>query len=410
VNLSGAALTIEGLRKHFGPAMAVDGVSVDLVAGEHLALIGPSGCGKSTMLLLIAGLLRPDGGTVRIGDRTVADAAGAWVEPDRRRVGMVFQDYALFPHLTVAANIAFGLDRLPRSERAARVAEVLGLVSLEDLSGRYPHELSSGQQQRVALARSLAPEPDVILLDEPFSNLDRALRDNLRAETKRVLRRAGATAVLVTHDHSEALGFGDRVAVMRAGRLLQVGAPEEVFELPDDSFVAEFLGVADFLPAQRVDERTVLSDLGALGPLPVPASGTLSVMVRPHELTFEPDPGGRATVTGREYQGTSTLYELTLDSGERLASRQAPEVAYPLGTRVRPKAAEGKVPVLFCDGRRIWPPVPHREPPGNGDHGLEPTGEDLEDGVEMGVCAGGGDVVGGGLRQRQPGGRGQEPG
>ncbi|MDQ3943596.1 MAG: ATP-binding cassette domain-containing protein, partial [Actinomycetota bacterium] len=149
MSLSGAALAVEGLHKRFGAATAVDGFSLNLVAGEHLALIGPSGCGKSTVLLLIAGLLRPDAGGVRIGDRTVA-GDGAWVEPDRRRVGMVFQDYALFPHLTVAANIAFGLDRLPRAGQAARVAEVLGLVGLEGLSGRYPHELSSGQQQRVA--------------------------------------------------------------------------------------------------------------------------------------------------------------------------------------------------------------------------------------------------------------------
>jgi iron(III) transport system ATP-binding protein len=406
MNLSGATLAVESLHKRFGPATAVDGVSLDLVAGEHLALIGPSGCGKSTLLLLIAGLLRPDSGLVRIGDRTVA-GAGAWVEPDRRRVGMVFQDYALFPHLTVSANIAFGLDRLPRAEQGARVAEVLGLVGLEDLAGRYPHELSSGQQQRVALARSLAPEPDVILLDEPFSNLDRALRDNLRAETKKVLRRAGATAVLVTHDHSEALGFGDRVAVMRAGRVLQVGAPEEVFELPEDSFVAGFLGVADFLPARRADTQTVESDLGPLGPLPVPESGELTMMVRPHELTFEPDAGGRATVTGREYQGTSTLYELTLDSGERLASRQSPEVTCPVGTRVRPRVVEGKVPVLFCDGRRIWPPVPEQAPVDSG--GLTEK-EEPRDGFEMGVGAGRGDVPGRGLRRGRHGGDGDEPG
>jgi iron(III) transport system ATP-binding protein len=405
MKLSGAALAIEGLHKHFGLSTAVDGVSLDLVPGEHLALIGPSGCGKSTMLLLIAGLLRPDRGVVRIAERTVA-GEGAWVEPDRRRVGMVFQDYALFPHLTVAANIAFGLDRLPRGEQATRVTEVLGLVGLEDLARRYPHELSSGQQQRVALARSLAPEPDVILLDEPFSNLDRALRDTLRLETKKVLRRAGATAVLVTHDHSEALGFGDRVAVMRAGRLLQVGPPEEVFELPEDSFVAGFLGVADFLPAQRVGQ-TVLSDLGPLGPLPVPDSGELSVMVRPHELTFAPDAGGRATVTGREYQGTSTLYELTLDSGERLASRQGPEVTCAVGTRVRPRVVEGKVPVLFCNGRRIWPPA-SPAPPG-ADRQTD-TGEDPDDGAEMGVCAGGGGVAGGRLRRRRQGGAGQGPG
>ncbi len=407
MNLSGAALAIEGLHKHFGPSTAVDGVSLDLVAGEHLALIGPSGCGKSTMLLLIAGLLRPDAGVVRIGDRAVA-GDGAWVEPDRRRVGMVFQDYALFPHLTVAANIAFGLDRLPRGEQATRVNEVLELVGLEELSARYPHELSSGQQQRVALARSLAPEPDVILLDEPFSNLDRALRDSLRVETKNVLRRAGATAVLVTHDHSEALGFGDRVAVMRAGRLLQVGPPEEVFELPDDSFVAEFLGVADFLPARRVEGQMVLSDLGRVGPLPVPDSGELSVMVRPHELNFEADAGGPATVTGREYQGTSTLYELTMDSGERLASRQAPDVACPVGTRVRPRVVAGKVPAVFCDGRRIWPPATRPAPAGD-DRQTE-TAEEPGDGLEMGVCAGGGGVAGGRLRGGRQGGHGEEPG
>jgi iron(III) transport system ATP-binding protein len=406
MKLSGAALSIEHLCKRFGPATAVDDVSLRLVAGEHLALIGPSGCGKSTMLLLIAGLLRPDAGVVRIGERTVA-GGGAWVEPDRRRVGMVFQDYALFPHLTVAANIAFGLDRLSRGEQAARVAEVLGLVGLEDLAGRYPHELSSGQQQRVALARSLAPEPDVILLDEPFSNLDRALRDSLRVETKKVLRRAGATAVLVTHDHSEALGFGDRVAVLRAGRLLQVGAPEEVFELPQDSFVAGFLGVADFLPARREGPGRVVSDLGPLGPVSVPASGELAVMVRPHELTFEPDAGGPATVTGREYQGTSALYELTLDSGERLASRQAPEVTCPVGTRVRPRAVEGKVPVLFCDGRRVWPPVSDRAPGGSGERTEE--GEP-RDGYEMGVGAGRGGLPGRGLRRGRHGGDGDEPG
>jgi len=354
MNLAGAALSLQGLHKHFGPTAAVGGVSVDLAAGEHLALIGPSGCGKSTMLLMIAGLLAPDGGVVRIGDRTVS-GDGAWVEPERRRVGMVFQDYALFPHLTVAANIAFGLNRLPRRDQAARVSEVLALVGLEALSGRYPHELSSGQQQRIALARSLAPAPDVILLDEPFSNLDRALRDTLRTETKAVLRRAGATAVLVTHDHSEALGFGDRVAVMRGGRVLQIGSPQEVFELPEDLFVAGFLGAADFLAARRTGGDTVDSDLGPVGPLSVPAEGELALMVRPHDLIFEADEKGWATVSSREYQGVSTIYELTLDSGTRLVSRRDPDVAYPLGTRVRPRLAEGKVPALFCDGRRIWP-------------------------------------------------------
>ncbi|MGH9037958.1 MAG: TOBE domain-containing protein, partial [Acidimicrobiia bacterium] len=183
--------------------------------------------------------------------------------------------------------------------------------------------------------------------------------------------------------------------------------PEDVFELPQDSFVAEFLGVADFLPARRVDDRTVRSELGPLGPLDLPASGYLSVMVRPHELTFEADADGPATVTGREYQGTSTLYELTLDSGERLASRQAPEVACPLGTRVRPRAVAGKVPVLFCDGRRIWPPVVDQSPAGNGGRTER---EEPGDDVEMGVGAGRGGVPDRRLRRGRTGGDGEESG
>ncbi len=361
---TGAALHLDGLVKHFGGMQAVDGVSLELAAGEHLALIGPSGCGKSTMLLLIAGLLAPDRGVVRIGARTVA-GQGTWVDPDQRRVGMVFQDYALFPHLTVIANIAFGLNKLGKAERSARVSEVLALVGLEELAGRYPHELSSGQQQRVALARSLAPEPDVVLLDEPFSNLDRALRDGLRVETKAVLRRAGATAVLVTHDHSEALGFGDRVAVMKGGRLLQMGTPEDVYEHPEDRFVAGFLGAADFLPAQRDGVGRVQCELGSLAGFilgEVRSDGELCVMVRPHDLTFDVDDTGPATVTFREYQGSSTLYQLTLDSGRRLQSRQAPGVTCPPGARVRPRLVEGSVPAVFRDGRRVWPPVLDTEP------------------------------------------------
>ncbi|HET9771241.1 MAG TPA: ABC transporter ATP-binding protein [Acidimicrobiia bacterium] len=350
------ALRIDELSKTFSDVTAVDRVSLDLATGEHLALIGPSGCGKSTILLMIAGLLAPDGGEIRIGDRLCA-GGGAWVEPDRRRVGMVFQDYALFPHLNVSANIAFGLDRHPKDYRRKRVDEVLGLVGLEALAGRYPHELSSGQQQRVALARSLAPDPAVVLLDEPFSNLDRTLRESLRVETKAVLRRAGATAVLVTHDHSEALGFGDRVAVMRGGHVLQIGSPEDLFDFPEDEFVATFLGSADFLPAARDSAGTVTSAVGPIGRLDLPAGGDLAVMVRPHEVTFEPDPAGPATIATAEYQGSTVVYEITLDSGQRLSCRRSPSPRYEPGTRVRIGLLEGYPPVLFHEGRRIWPAI-----------------------------------------------------
>lgn len=348
------SLNLDGLYKRFGDVPAVDGVSLDIATGEHLALIGPSGCGKSTILLMVAGLLEPDGGEIRIGEQLAA-GGGAWIEPDRRRVGMVFQDYALFPHLTVNANIAFGLDRLPKPERRKRVEEVLALVGLEALSARYPHELSSGQQQRVALARSLAPDPAVVLLDEPFSNLDRSLRESLRVETKAVLRRAGATAVLVTHDHSEALGFGDRVAVMRSGHVLQIGSPEELFDFPENEFVATFLGSADFLPAQRARDGVALSDVGPIGPLDLPPEGELAVMVRPHEVTFEADASGPATIAGLEYQGATVLYDLVLDSGPRLSCRRAPSPRFEPGTRVRIGLHEGHPPVLFHEGRRIWP-------------------------------------------------------
>ncbi|HKY75407.1 MAG TPA: ABC transporter ATP-binding protein [Acidimicrobiia bacterium] len=348
------SLKLDTLAKRFADVAAVDGVSLDLADGEHLALIGPSGCGKSTILLMVAGLLAPDGGEIHLGNRRVA-GAGTWVEPDKRRVGMVFQDYALFPHLTVSGNIGFGLDRLTKQERAHRVQEVLSLVGLEALSGRYPHELSSGQQQRVALARSLAPDPAVVLLDEPFSNLDRTLRESLRVETKAVLRRAGATAVLVTHDHSEALGFGDRIAVMRSGHILQIGSPEELFDAPSDEFVATFLGSADFLPARRADGGKIESEVGTFGPFEISAEGDLAVMVRPHEVTFDADSAGPATIAGREYQGSTVLYELTLDSGSRLSCRRAPSPRFEVGARVQVRLIEEYPPVLFSEGRRIWP-------------------------------------------------------
>lgn len=372
-----AAVRLNRLEKHFGASRAVDGVSLDVDEGEHLALVGPSGCGKSTMLLLIAGLLAPDAGEVGIGGRAVA-GAGTWVDPHQRRVGMVFQDYALFPHLSVAKNIAFGLNRLARSEQATRVRDVLGLVGLDALARRYPHELSSGQQQRVALARSLAPAPDVVLLDEPFSNLDRTLRDTLRAETKAVLQRAGTTAILVTHDHSEALGFGDRVAVMRTGRLLQVDTPEDIFEFPDDDFIATFLGEADFLPAHRHDDGMVRSDIGVIGPMTSPAGGELRMMIRPHELTFDVDEHGTATITGRDYQGAHVLYELTLDSGQRLHSRRPSSVRCGVGMRVRGRFSEGEAPALFNDGRRIWPErsLATRRSHANGDKDLDGRSRD----------------------------------
>jgi len=225
----GTAIRLEGVTKRFGDVSAVRDASLDVAGGEILALLGPSGCGKTTLLRTIAGFERPDAGTIEVGGRVVAGAA--WAPPEARGVGMVFQDYALFPHLTVAENVGFGLAR---RDRATRVPALLALVDLCGLGARYPHELSGGQQQRVALARALAPAPRVVLLDEPWSNVDPQLRAELRAEVSAVLRPLHVTAILVTHDREEAFSVADRIALMRDGSIVQVGTPEELYFAPVD--------------------------------------------------------------------------------------------------------------------------------------------------------------------------------
>jgi iron(III) transport system ATP-binding protein len=236
------SVSLTHVSKSFGPTRAVEDVSLELRPGELVGVLGPSGCGKTTLLRLIAGFERPDAGEVVVGGRPVA-AGRTFVAPEKRRIGMVFQDYALFPHLTVERNVAFGLRRRG-DERAQRTLE---LVGLQHKAGRYPHELSGGERQRVALARALAPEPDVVLLDEPFSSLDATLRGDLRREVELILREAGATTLLVTHDQEEALSLVDRLAVMRDGRIVQVGAPQEVYAQPASRWAAQFVGEVNVL-------------------------------------------------------------------------------------------------------------------------------------------------------------------
>jgi iron(III) transport system ATP-binding protein len=236
-------LSLHRVTKAFNSVLAVRDLTLDVKPGELLALLGPSGSGKTTVLRLIAGLERPDRGSIVIEGKVMVDAErGVWVPPERRNVGVVFQDYALFPHMTALQNVAFGLHRLRRRERKQRALAVLERVQIAHLAGRYPHELSGGEQQRVALARALAPEPRVLLLDEPFSNLDRSLRGQLRSEVRALLKQLSITTVFVTHDQQEALELGDRLAVLNAGCLEQVGLPEELLEHPKTRFVAEFLG------------------------------------------------------------------------------------------------------------------------------------------------------------------------
>ncbi len=299
------AVVVEGLH-----AGILRDVSLEVRAGELLTLVGPSGCGKSTFLRVLAGLLDPTAGSVRIGDRLVAGAGVRPVPPERRRVGLVFQEHALFPHLTVAENVGFGL---PRRERRAEVPALLELIRLGALAGRYPHELSGGEQQRVALARALAPRPDVVLLDEPFAALDPGLRAELREQVVGVLRARAATAVLVTHDRDEALAVGDRVAVLHGGRLEQLGEPEEVHDRPATAFVARFVAGADLVPLWP-DADHWTSEVGPVRlETPPPPARDVALVVHHHDLALEP--GGPARVIARTYGRGVHHYRLRLPSG-----------------------------------------------------------------------------------------------
>lgn len=239
------SVSFDNISKRFGKTLAVDGVSLDIKAGELFFLLGPSGCGKTTCLRMCAGFEQPDAGVLRFGERDMTR-----VPPHKRNAGMVFQNYALWPHLTVKGNVEYGLKvrRTPKPEREKRVREALEMVQLENLAERYPSQMSGGQQQRVALARALIIRPDVLLLDEPLSNLDAQLRLELRAEIKNLHAQSGATALYVTHDQEEALSIADRIAVLKDGVLMQVGAPRDLYRRPNSKFVAEFLGEMNFLP------------------------------------------------------------------------------------------------------------------------------------------------------------------
>jgi len=322
------AVEVHALARSFGGRPAIDGVDLRLEQGGFLAVLGPSGSGKTTLLRLIAGFERPDAGSVRIGGRAVA-GGGDWVEPEARRVGMVFQQGALFPHLTVAGNVGFG------ATRPERVRECLDLVGLDRRSADYPHELSGGERQRVALARALAADPAVVLLDEPFSALDAGLRERLREEVAAILRAAGASTLLVTHDQSEALSLADAVAVLRDGRLEQVGTPEAVYERPSSHWVAEFLGEADIVSGTARDGYAEC-ELGrfAVGP---DLSGDVVLVIRPESVAIGHRPGrdaDRALVVGRSFYGHDQLVQVELPSGLRLRSRRLGFPAWHPGDRV----------------------------------------------------------------------------
>ncbi|HEY6778597.1 MAG TPA: ABC transporter ATP-binding protein [Thermoleophilaceae bacterium] len=334
---------LEGVSKSFGALHAVREVTLEIDQGELMAVLGPSGCGKTTLLRTIAGFERPDTGSVVVAGREVA-GPGRFVPPERRRIGMVFQDYALFPHLTVKANVAFGLAARPRDEREPLTRRTLELVGLQHKADRYPHELSGGERQRVALARAMAPEPALVLLDEPFSSLDASLRAGLRREVELILRDAEATALLVTHDQEEALSLADRLAVMREGRIVQVGAPEEVYVRPASRWAAQFVGEVNVL-AGVAHGTGVETELGVFD-LRAPASGSVHVAVRPEQLELRADHDGNAEVVAREFRGHDVLYRLRHEAG-RVVLVQLPSLElHEVGERVFVRPAASAVTTL----------------------------------------------------------------
>ena len=309
-------LRLEDIRHSYGPKEVLRGITIEVAPGEIVCLLGPSGDGKTTLLRLVAGLEHLQHGRITLDGRVLA-APDQEVPPEQRRVGFVFQDYALFPHLTVQENVAFGLRGMPRGDRVWRVAEALARVGLEAFASAWPHQLSGGQQQRVALARALAPRPAVLLLDEAFASLDARLREQVRDDTLHVLQEAGIPALIVTHDAEEAMFMADRIALMRAGELVQLGAPEELYLHPRDPFVATFLGEVNRLPARVVAGEAVCV-IGAAPARGLPEGSAAELLLRPEGLRILPAGTPHSTpaeVEACRLLGATTLVHMAVDDG-----------------------------------------------------------------------------------------------
>ena len=303
-------LELDSVSKRFGDHVAVEDLRLSVAKGEFISLLGPSGCGKTTTLQMIAGFVDLTTGAIRLNGRDLAS-----VRPAKRGLGIVFQSYALFPHMTAAENVAFGLEMrgVPRSERQTRVRDVLAMVGLAGYEGRHPRRMSGGQQQRVALARALVIKPDVLLLDEPLSNLDAKLREGMQIELRQIQRTLGTTTVLVTHDQTEAMALSDRIVVMNAGRVEQIGTPQETYERPASAFVSQFLGKTNEFRAEvdRAGAGPRLLVGSAQWPAPAGVAGSVTISVRPEKVSFGPDGGGgvRGRVTTRIFQGNHWLFQ-----------------------------------------------------------------------------------------------------
>lgn len=344
-------LVLNAVSKSYGNIEAIRELDLEVAEGEILALVGPSGCGKTTLLRLIAGFETPDSGSITLRSKVVSSSS-FYLPPEMRGVGMVFQDYALFPHLSVADNVGFGLD-VPGPERSALVAEKLALVNLQGYEKRMPHELSGGERQRVALARALAPRPVIILLDEPFSNLDADRRITMREEVRGILKAVGATAILVTHDQEEALYFGDRLAILHSGTLQQVDTPERIFHNPRNQDVADFMGQTEFLDG-KVTRRGIETELGLIEQaLDLPVGKHVKVAIRADDVDMQPQMDGAGIIRERQFKGALNLYKIALPSGKIVHSLQPHTLTLPPGTTVRVRLDPGHPLACFYAGEAV---------------------------------------------------------
>ncbi len=345
-------LEVQNLTKKYNHSQyaAVNDISFELATGEILVLVGPSGCGKTTTLRLIAGLEHPDSGFIRLNGHLLASET-EFVPPEHRGIGMVFQDHALFPHLTVFENIAFGLRGRKPAEVRGAVMEMLQLMGMETFGSRYPHELSGGERQRVALGRALAPQPALLLLDEPFSSLDADLRGEVREQVRSILKTIRASVIFVTHDQEEALFMGDRLAVLHHGRIEQIDAPEQIFHSPATRFVAEFMGDSDFLKGKTTSEG-IYTEVGLLPQIVhVDGSAQVEIAVRGDDVDFEPAESGNGVIIERFFRGAFNVYRMRLDSGQVLHAFKDHTLILPMGTRVRAYISAGHPLAIFHERR-----------------------------------------------------------
>jgi len=349
-----SSLELDGVSRHFGERVVLSDISLAIPPGKITCLLGESGCGKSTLLRIISGVDRPDSGRILMSGSQIV-APGCFVEPESRKIGFMFQDYALFPHLSVAENVAFGLRHLSKSARQDRVAEVVERIGLSHLVHRYPHSLSGGEQQRVALARALAPRPAILLMDEPFSNLDQGLRERVRRETLDTLRRIGTTAIIVTHDPQEALAVGDLIVLMRGGRIEQAGTPFEIYDRPASPYAAEFMGPCNRLTGiwSNGQIETPIGRFPAALDLP---DGTLALAcIRPQALSIGPDGHGiSARVVAKTFMGESEQIDIMVHPlSETLRMHSHVRIPMAIGEKVSLQLNGAQIHVFSGDAQAI---------------------------------------------------------